>query len=275
MNLSGLKKVRTTHKGELVYNCPQCKRPKLFVNPSKKLWHCFKCKTAGRLSGKELEHVSGYVLQAQEQPEQSTPDYPIVLPLSKQARAYLRQRNVNEQTIRRFGIVEAVGDPDPGSRNRWKGRILCHIFTDGEPIYWVGRTYRKGDTRTRYLYPRGITKRGVVGKTRPFRGRNKTVAIVEGIFDLFAFQEIGVPSVCLFGCEVTKEQVRQLYDVHPSKFVVYLDPDSAGRLGVRRLLYELSSVVPTVVADLDKDPGDHDPRELLHTHRRYSATKLS
>lgn len=55
LSLSDLGPARPAPNGELRYRCPFCERDrarfKLYANPQKGVWHCFRCGAAGRLEG--------------------------------------------------------------------------------------------------------------------------------------------------------------------------------------------------------------------------------
>jgi DNA primase len=214
------------------------------------------------------------------------------------ARAYLRQRGFDGESVRRYRLGWAPDDWDLLSRhldlsdkvlvdtglgfvNRarrqqdfFRGRVLFPIFdAQDRPIGFGGRIlpgqdgpkYRNtGQTplydKSKVLYGLNWAKSDVV--------RAEEVIVCEGYTDVIGFADVGVPrAVATCGTSLTEDHVRQLRRF-ARRLVLAFDPDAAGAAAAERVYaWEQAHELEVVVADLPpgQDPGDlarSDPDRL-------------
>jgi hypothetical protein len=126
-------------------------------------------------------------------------DLPSNRRLSKGARSYLLGRGISSASIEKYSICEGTILNPPTV-----GRIIFPIFRAGAPVYWVGRTYRKRDRRTRYLYPKGVERKSIVFDC--FGTRVGWVFLTEGVIDVIKLDQAGFPAAALLGSSLSNQQ---------------------------------------------------------------------
>ncbi len=306
------------------------KTPSFSINAEEGLYHCFGCQVSGdtiRLV-QELQHLDfpeaiewlagqcGVVVRYTErgQGEQRQRKAHLTAALEKAvawyhdrlltgrdagaARAYLRQRGFDGESVRHYRLGWAPDDWDQLSRhldlpdkvlvdtglgfvNRarrqqdfFRGRVLFPIFDPQDnPIGFGGRImpgqegpkYRNtGQTplydKSRVLYGLNWAKSDVV--------KAEEVIICEGYTDVIGFAAVGVPrAVATCGTALTEDHVRVLKRF-ARRLVLAFDPDAAGAAAAERVYdWEQAHELEVVVADLPmgQDPGDlarSDPDRL-------------
>ncbi|MCC6174072.1 MAG: toprim domain-containing protein [Chloroflexi bacterium] len=157
--------------------------------------------------------------------------------------SYLRWRGVPIQAALRIGILRRGGD------ELMAGRIVVPEIRDRRPVWLIGREVDDG-AGPKYL--------GLPGSRRLLgweaASRERSVCVVEGVFDWLTLQQWGVPSLALLGTHVRPGMVEALR--HYERIYLVLDNDSAGREATGRLLTALGPVaVPVCLAGV-KDVAD-------------------
>jgi DNA primase len=164
-------------------------------------------------------------------------------------------RFLNDQTMKGYGYYRRQIDfrrKDPFSRNYgdyFAGRIVFPIYdADARPTGIVGRCpgdrgvrWLKHQTKeialstTSWLY--GIEKAG------PHIRQYRTIILVEGIFDYFAFYNLLKDQdkpvvVSTLGSYLAPEAASTLKDFDIKHFIAAYDWDAAGRNGIERLAFK-------------------------------------
>ena len=93
------------------------------------------------------------------------------------------------------------------------------------------------------------------------------IVVVEGIFDVFAYYEIGIQAVALFGSSVSKGQYELLMRTG-ADIVLSLDADNAGRKGTEKAIQMFKNKARISVVDLPegKDASSITREELLNLY---------
>lgn len=214
------------HNVELIFICPACKKPKLYVNAQKKTFMCFVCSAGGVITGdtKELDYRvrafgKGVVSLADESKEPF--ELPPHAPLSKEAHSYLTSRGIQDSSIQDFGIVEGTHGKYDGYHDTWWRRIIFPVFDSyGNPAYCTGRTYRARDKRLKYLCPRQEKKKHVF---RTFQGKVERAFLVEGVIDALKIHQQGFQALALLGKTLSPEQKALVLDTIRSRCVIIVD----------------------------------------------------
>lgn len=186
------------------------------------------------------------------------------LPVISQARVdeqrdgtYWRTRGLTEQTIDDFEL----------GLDWSRARATIPYRDDlGRCRAFIGRATRP-DQQPRYLYPTSFPLRTAIfnlwriDPTLP-------VITVEGTTDAMAVHQAGFPNViALFSAHVHDGQLRWLRAL---RLISFLDRDSAGAAGTRRLcrehprVFQVARYSPSLPADL-KDPAAIGPAEIARS----------
>jgi DNA primase len=214
------------------------------------------------------------------------------------ARAYLRQRGFDGESVRRYRLGWAPDDWDQLSRhldlpdkvlvetglgfvNRarrqqdfFRGRVLFPIFDAQDNAIGFGGRIMPGQEGPKY---RNTGQTPLYDKSKVLYGLNwaksdvvkaEEVIVCEGYTDVIGFAEVGVPrAVATCGTSLTEDHVRMLKRF-ARRLVLAFDPDAAGAAAAERVYaWEQAHELEVVVADLPAglDPGDlarSDPDRL-------------
>lgn len=301
------------------------KTPSFTVSPDKQLFHCFGCGEGGNVFGflMKLENISfveaaielagrlGIHLEKTSPLKSGASDkeklfelnslaakffqQQLLAPAGKEARNYLRERGLSEQTAQLFGLgyapegrdllfqhlisrgvapalIETVGLTLPREGNdsycdRFRQRLIFPICDPrGRVIGFSGRAL--GDREPKYLnspetpiYRKSASVFGIHLSKESIK-KAGLVILVEGNIDLVALYQAGITNVAAsLGTALTVEQAKILNRFAANALLVF-DGDSAGLAAAQRggeLLRENGFKVK--VASLPE--GFKDPDELI------------
>jgi DNA primase len=315
------------------------KSPSFSVNAEDGLWYCFGCQASGDAITfvRQIEHLdfvasvewlaarSGVTLRYTDVGESESRqarkrlheamgravewyhDRLLTGPDGGAARAYLRSRGFDGETVRRYQLgwapdawttlVTALRLPEQvavdtglGFRNRngqttdaFRGRLLFPIYdAEGRPVAFGGRVLPGTDgpkyknspetalyAKSRVLYGLNWHKGEIV------RGADNGEAIVcEGYTDVIGFARAGAPrAVATCGTALTEEHVK-LLSRFAKRIVLAFDADAAGQGAADRFhAWEQRYQLEVLVADLPRgeDPGSlalREPARLLESVQR-------
>ena len=219
------------------------------------------------------------------------------LPEGVRALAYLRQRGLSDDTIRRFGLgwsgegrgalaqelaregvpadmlVQAGLMTEPGegraARDLFFNRVMFPIRDRrGRTISFVGRIM--GDGQPKYLngpetplFSKRRTLFGLDAAREAARGGALVVA-VEGYMDVIALHQAGFTgAVAPLGTALTEEQLEELWRLSPAP-VLSFDGDAAGgRAAARAAELALPMLTPERTLRLAALPAGDDPDTLV------------
>jgi len=316
--------------------CPfhQEKTPSFTLNREKQIFYCFGCGQGGnvitflmKIAGKtfpeaikDLAQKAGVILPPRvtdkESRERETLREKITslnlraaqqfarnlqAPSGKEARLYLQERSISEETIRKFRLGyapdswNALADYLEGSGlslklaeqaglvitgkdgrfyDRFRGRLIFPIENvSGEVIAFGGRILGKGEPK--YLnspespvYIKGKNLYGL-NKTKEEIRRKGFAIIVEGYFDLISLVNAGVGNVvATLGTALTREHLELLHR-YTTDIVALFDPDEAGKKALNRsldLFLEMRMKARALIL-----PDGHDPDDYV---KKFGPDKL-
>lgn len=256
----------------LIGKCPSCGKDNHFVvynNPHGIYTTCYKCgywirdfkgilKQGFRFNESKAKFVSKKVLTISSLPDVYTLDDPEFGP----ALSYLKSRNIDEGTIRRYEL--GLGKVFP-----WKDRIVFYVLGEmGIPVFVGGRTINKNE-KLRYYYPAGSPKSDVLFNLEHVPETEKTVILVEGAFDVLSSRLHN--AVALFGKSLNNKQ-KGIILRRFKKVIVWLDnpeKDSTTIDASHKICHDLFHDIDTymLIQVHGSDPGDcPDPQYELNNH---------
>lgn len=209
--------------------------------------------------------LTRYALQI-EINEFATKFYQEQLSKSEKAQEYLKQRDINQKSIKEFKIgfsgefdelyqalkAKGLGEEeilesglvekaDNGTYiDRYRNRIMFPTCdAKGNVIAFGGRVL--DDTTPKYIT---TSDNAIYTKAQNLYGMNiakdycqeKSLIIVEGYFDVITLHQHGIKNVvALMGTAITEEQVR-LIKRYTNKVLIILDADGAGQVATKRAI---------------------------------------
>lgn len=140
-------------------------------------------------------------------------------------------RNFLETTIKHFelGYVESVQlTKRDGKHYTLRHRLVFPIYFKNIRIGISFRRTKSKDYPKWSHQPINIEMKNILYNYDNIQGQ-QTIVVCEGIADVWAFHEIGVPAVATFGAHITQEQYKLLLYTG-ADLVFAFDGDDAGRL---------------------------------------------
>ena len=315
--------------------------PSMSVSPDKQIYTCFVCGASGNVFTfvQNYENVTfpeavsivaskiGYNLKYQKNINQPHKELYEIIDIStkyfvnnlnsilgKEAKEYLKKRQLNDVIVKEFNIGVALGNNlsklllgkgftekqiiDIGIANK-KDDALYDIFQNritfpinnerGEPIAFSARVYNM-ESPNKYLNSKEnpIFKKGNVlfnyDKAKNEVNKSKSIIIVEGHIDAIRVYSIGVKNVvATMGTALTKEHITLLKKLN-AKIILMFDNDEAGLKGTIAIGEELiknNLAVEVVRLSEEKDPdsyilrfGPEKFKELLKKPQSFFEFKL-
>jgi DNA primase len=170
--------------------------------------------------------------------------------------------------------TQGAGD---GCYDQFRGRVIFPI-TDlrRRVVGFGGRVVGPGEpkylnSRDTPLFKKGQTLYGLDAAYEA-AGRQQTLIIVEGYFDVIALHQAGIrTAVATLGTALTPEHVRTVRR-YANRVVLLFDPDAAG---VRAALRTLNLFVDTGLAvNVVSLPEGHDPDTFVRAHGAEGFARL-
>ncbi len=169
---------------------------------------------------------------------------------------YLRERGIQEETAKNFGVGFFPG------RGSMTGRVVIPIENErGELVAYAGRSIDGADPK--YKLPNGFVKSAVLFNFHRVSGDE--VIVVEGFFDCLKVWQSGSHNViALMGSSLSDRQ-RELL-THFKKIILFLDGDEAGRGAASEIAGQLihSHFVRVIELDAGRQPDQLSSEELQH-----------
>jgi DNA primase len=200
-------------------------------------YHCFACGSGGGMAGFLRLMGDDAVAATVEFTVRRRPDTPVItappVPLAplNAAHPYFRERGIHEATARFFGMGYYAGPP--------LGRRIIAPLHDpaGQLVGYIGRAVDE-KVEPRYCFQRGVRRSELLFNLhRVKQAKAETVIVVEGIFDVLAIYQVGIPNVvATLGCEVTENQRALLSGFR--RLLVLFDDDHAGNTAATKLAEE-------------------------------------
>lgn len=223
-------------------DCPFCgKKNHLYINQEKGVFHCFKCKRGGRLSGGLTGLVPQETVESSVSPQKGMELKGLRLITKKDELYwnYAKQRNALKfkhclYTCDNFPEYIIIGLPIVPVGHR-------HNFFMGRKLLLTGPRYRYfNDTK------------GVIAKS--FEGKVKEGLIVEGFFDLCRASEVK-PTIALLGKGWDDIKIKEINKSITQRIHICLDKDALVD-SITLCSYFPNRDISIIHSDVFKDPGE-------------------
>ena len=223
-----------------------------------------------------------------------------------EARDYLKRREIDADTIQRFGLgfapdsrsgvkraLEQLGEdklvetgmlikPEEGgdTYDRFRGRLMFPIRDPrGRVIGFGGRILGAGEPKylnspDTPLFDKGRTLYNI-DRASPASRAAKRLIVVEGYMDVIALDRAGIGEVVApNGTAVTEAQLERLWRLDPSPIMCF-DGDSAGRkAAIRAATRALPHITPERTLRFVELPAGQDPDDVIRTGGREAFEGL-
>jgi len=150
-------------------------------------------------------------------------------------------RGISIETLRKFRVKLTKS-----------GNIFIPILFDGKPVGYA----------IRYPHSWIFSKEKTINEMHfsqylyPFSIRAKTVAIVEGLFDMLKMWDWGFPAFCSFGTHWTRTKTLTLLRNCPQRIILMFDNDNAGQKIQNELTRRFKNSFEVIPLNIDKDPDE-------------------
>ncbi len=300
--------------------------PSMSVSPSRQIYKCFSCGATGTVfkfimdyenisfmeAVKKVANLGGVSVNiGKVQKKQKHTELHQIYDLSlkfyinnlnlakgKEAREYLKKRNINEDVIKEFQIGLAlkkdtlskiliqkfkpedvlksglIGKNDYGYYDLFYERIMFPLYDlDGNPVAYSGRIYNREDnskyfnTRETEIFKKGELLYNYHRAKDDARRKNKVI-IMEGFMDVIRAYTVGIKNVvATMGTAVTDIQAKLIKRM-AKEVILCFDGDEAGAKATMACSNELIKigVTPKVVRLED----DLDPDEYIQKYGKDS-----
>lgn len=250
---------------ELVCDCPACSaEAKLWINENTGQFICFRCLWSGSLYDlvEDIENVSReqarIILGIDKGPTHAPVDmleevfsYPSKVEILTPETA-----SVPTPDFRWFGFTKAAScageaemagemlaalqsrgfDWDLIVKNRagwcwegrWAERVILPVYVEEKLVWWQAWDYTR-QQKLKYRNPRNeevpLSRKALLYNLERWP-RASSLAVVEGIFNAWALEQVGQAATASFGKSLSSIQLLQLVRHPAQKFYVGLDPDA-------------------------------------------------
>lgn len=240
------------------FNCPYCAEEKGYVDGKYNLevsfslgkFHCWSCGNSGTISKlinsiggktyydeyfsiiKDIKESKYYNLDLFKDNGDIFSENFLKLPKTfrkinlfsckdKQLCEYLQKRGITQNEIDLYNIGRTLWD---GEEYYWRNRIIIPSYNEyGDLNYYVGRTYKDGDKRSKYKNCDADKKKIVFGES--IINYDADIYLCEGIFDSLVFPN----AVPFMGKSLTRDSdlYQKIYERANSRVVICLDDDTS------------------------------------------------
>ena len=223
------------------------------------------------------------------------------------AREYLKNRNIDQNAIIRFGIGLAPDsrnalkralahlgedrlvetgmlirpeEADKESYDRFRGRLMIPIRDQrGRVIAFGGRIL--GDGEPKYLnspdtplFDKGRTLYNV-DRAGPASRQAKRLIVVEGYMDVIALDRAGIAeAVAPNGTAVTEAQLERMWRLDPAPILCFDGDSAGGKAAIRAALRALPQLRPDRTLRFVELPAGQDPDDVVRSGGREALEGL-
>lgn len=185
--------------------------------------------------------------------------------LNSEVRELVKFRDFQEETLRHFraGYVEELTQTNrKGEEYTMRKRLVVPMIENGLQVGVSLRATRKGDFPKWFHQPRNIKTSDMLYNIDGAQ-ENSEIVVVEGPFDVWAFYEIGVEAVAVYGSHISNEQYKKLMRTG-ADIVFAFDGDKAGQdateKAIQMFMYKANMSI--VEFDVFEDPASIEREEL-------------
>lgn len=186
---------------------------------------------------------------------------------------YAIQRNINSNIAKNLGIIK--------DNVLYKNRLAIPVYDDDNVLLWYEGRYIGKRKEMKYYRPNYAAVKTILYNYNVVKNCNY-VFLVEGIIDSLVLTSWKIPSVCVFGSELHKNQFIKLSTFE--KVILAFDADPAGRKAIKKvrdLLIKLHDEIGSKFYYLklpkNKDIGDLNKKQflqLIHNKNKIKAINL-
>ncbi len=208
-----------------------------------------------------VEEMKRFIHIIQESKVKSHPPYHLNATIKK----VTKFRTFEKRTLNWFDLSfmeEGTFYKRNGETYQLKNRLLVPIVDNGKQI-GVSIRRTKSNQSPKWLHqPVGLSTSTILYNSDELKSAD-IIVVVEGIFDAWAFHEIGIPSVAIFGSSISKKQQSILLKTG-STIVLAFDGDETGRKATKQSVKDLKNKTNIEVVEFDNgdDPERVTRREL-------------
>ena len=151
--------------------------------------------------------------------------------IKEEVKLVTKFRNFKLETLQHFnlGYVESVQlNKKNGGIYTLQNRLVFPVIFKGVQVGIAFRRIKSSDVPKWSLQPANLEYRNILYNYDNIIGK-KEIVICEGILDVWAFHEIGVPATATFGAHITKEQYKLILNTGADITLAY-DGDNAGSI---------------------------------------------
>ena len=310
------------------------KTPSFSVNPSKGIFKCFGCGKGGsvfdfameyrkvgfqaavqevadfagikiQLNQREIvaENPNAKLYEINNQASYVYENYLLITEQGNEARHYLENRGLDENTIKYFDLGLSADLPNflyQSLSNKFEDEILAKsglfnysnhqvydtfqnrlMFTihdqNGQTIGFSGRIWQKSDERpgkyvnttTTPIFEKSDVLYNLHRAKEAIR-KSKEVYLMEGFMDVIAAYQSGISNVAaIMGTALTEKHVKQLTRL-AKKVILVTDGDEAGQAAIEKSLKQIQGLEVQIV----RIPEAMDPDEYVRSHDSEALLNL-
>lgn len=151
------------------------------------------------------------------------PQYQFELDIAAEGVSAIISRGFTAQHLIDFACGYFVG-------GRFDHRLMLPVYKDGVFVYFQAWDFAKrGDPKYKYMNPKNdevpVGKSLLVYNLDRWAAADRLV-VVEGVFNAWAVEQAGLPSVAVFGKSLSSAQLAQIIQHPASEIIIGLDPDA-------------------------------------------------
>lgn len=215
-----------------------------------------------------------------------------LLMVDKEAKEYLKQRNIPEDIIKKYQLgyddgnlrnylkeknfsyelmqeAYLIHEGVYGNSDVFKERIVFPIHDlYGNPVGFTARTIKNATAKYINTSETNVYKKGELlynfHRVKKDATKKKNVFLVEGTMDVIAFEKAGFSNaVSTLGTAATKEQIKALRSLNTTIYVCY-DGDDAGKNATYK--FGKLAIELNLSFEIVDWPSKEDPDEYLNIH---------
>jgi len=195
--------------------------------------------------------------------------------IKEDIRSVTSYRNFKEETLKHFalGYVERVELKKlDGEKYELHKRLIIPIMQDGLQIGISFRRTRSNDFPKWSHQPYGFKSSKTLYNFDKVKDKNEII-VVEGMFDVWAFYEIGLSCVATFGSHLTDEQYKLLFKTGADLVIAY-DNDKAGNIAKKKFIekFKYKANLSVITFPPGKDACDVNRGELRELYEGRTRT---
>lgn len=185
--------------------------------------------------------------------------------IKEELRKVTKFRDFNKETLEHFDLcfVPSITlNKKSGGTYTLCNRLVFPVIFKGKQVGALLRKTKSSDVPKWSNQPANLETKNILYNYDATEG-STTVAICEGITDVWAFHEIGVTAVATFGAHITNNQYKLLLKTGADLVFAY-DGDNAGRLATDKAIkmFKYKANMSRMEFEEGGDPGSINREEL-------------